>query len=87
MVSVETCNGHLSDLRQGDRIKVIRGFKDFDGDEIKPDTVWTFVSYNYFPYDDGYTFTFDEGVIRLAGIDERNVLVLENAPQYFDLLT
>lgn len=78
---------HMTDLMAGDRLRVIHPFKDFDGNSIGEGTVWTFISYSYFPYDEGYTFTFHEGVIRLAGIDDGNVEVLENASRYFELLT
>ncbi len=76
----------LSDLKAGQRIKVTQEFLDFDGQKIAVDSQWTFREYNYFPYDGGYTFYFEEGVIRLAEIDDANNAVLNSFSSYFILL-
>jgi Domain of unknown function (DUF3601) len=76
----------LSDLKAGQRTKVTQEFLDFDGQKIAVDSQWTFREYNYFPYDGGYTFYFEEGVIRLAEIDDANNAVLNSFSSYFILL-
>lgn len=76
----------LSDLKAGQRIKVTQEFLDFGGQKIAVDSQWTFKEYTYFPYDGGYTFYFDQGVIRLAEIDDMNSIVLNSFSSFFTLL-
>jgi hypothetical protein len=76
----------LSDLKAGQRIKVTQEFLDFDGQKIAVDSQWTFKEYTYFPYDGGYTFYFNEGVMRLAEIDDANSMVLNSFSSFFTLL-
>jgi Domain of unknown function (DUF3601) len=76
----------LSELKAGQQIKVTQAFLDFDGQKIAVDSQWTFREYNYFPYDGGYTFYFEKGIIRLAEIDDMNSLVLNSFASYFVLL-
>jgi len=76
----------LSDLVVGDRIKVIKEFKDFDNQQIAVGSEWTFKKYTYFPYDGGYTFYFEEGVMRMAEISEPDYYVFNHASEYFILL-
>lgn len=78
---------NLSDLVCGDRIKVIKEFKDFDNQEIPVDSEWTFQEYTYFPYDGGYTFYFQEGTMRMAEISEEDYYVFSHANEYFVLIT
>lgn len=73
-------------LQAGQQIKIIQTFKDFDDDEVKEGSNWTFKSYNYFPYDGGYTFLFEEGTIRLAEIKDNNLDVIHNGKKYFTIL-
>ncbi|NJN43131.1 MAG: DUF3601 domain-containing protein [Flammeovirgaceae bacterium] len=74
---------HISNLTEGQKIKVIKGFKDFDRKEIKAGSIWTFRSYSYFIYDGGYTVSFNEGVMRLAEIDHETDNVLSNFNESF----
>jgi Domain of unknown function (DUF3601) len=76
----------LNELLAGDRIKVIKEFKDFDNQQIAVGSEWTFKKYTYFPYDGGYTFYFEEGVIRMAEISEPDYYVFNHASEYFILL-
>lgn len=76
----------LSDLKAGERIKVTQEFLDFDGQKIAIDSQWTFKEYTYFPYDGGYTFYFDQGVIHLAEVDDMNSIVLNSFSGFFTLL-
>ena len=78
---------NLSELVQGDRIKVIKEFKDFDNQVIPVGTEWTFIDYRYFPYDGGYTFNFKEGEMRMAEISEADYYVLNHAAEFFMLIT
>jgi hypothetical protein len=77
----------LNDLLRGDRIKVIKEFKDFDNQLIPVDSEWTFKEYTYFPYDGGYTFYFEEGVMRMAEISDPDYYVFSHAPEFFVLIT
>ena len=76
----------LNDLVAGDKIRVIKEFKDFDGKAIPVDSIWTFKEYSYFPYDGGYTLYFDEGTMRMAEISESDYYVFSHAHEYFVLL-
>jgi hypothetical protein len=78
---------YLSDLAPGNKIKTIKGFKDFDGQLIPLGSEWTFIAYDYFVYDGGYTFKFEEGVIRMAEISkEEDSYVIDHATEYFKLI-
>lgn len=70
-------------MRPGQRYRVLQTFTDFDSQVVEAGRELTFSSYNYFPYDGGYTLYFDEGVIRLAQIDSENMVVLRDFPLYF----
>jgi len=87
MTNLATMYPYLSDLAPGDRIKTVKVFKDFDGQLIPVGSVWTFESYSYFVYDGGYTFTFEEGVMRMAEISNgEDSYVINHAPEYFELI-
>jgi hypothetical protein len=77
----------LSDLVPGDKIIVIKEFNDFDNQVIPVGTKWIFKEYSYFPYDGGYTFYFEEGVMRMAEISEADYYVFSHANEYFALET
>ena len=77
---------NLSDLKPGQKLRVIQDFYDFDKDLVDLNTVWTFKKSSYFPFDGGYIFEFEEGGIRLAEIDPENVQVLQNPGAYFVLV-
>lgn len=76
----------LDDLVAGERIKVIKEFSDFDNQSIPIGSEWTFKNYTYFPYDGGYTFYFEEGVMRMAEISAADYYVFSHAGEYFVLL-
>jgi hypothetical protein len=46
----------MNDLVAGDRIYVIKEFKDCDNQKIAVGSELTFKKYTYFPYDGGHTF-------------------------------
>jgi hypothetical protein len=73
----------LTHLQPGDRLRVVRGFTDFDGVAWAEGRTLEFVDYSYVPYDGGYTFTFREGVLRLAHLDAANDRVLRRPEEYF----
>jgi 8-oxo-dGTP diphosphatase len=74
----------LSHLRPGERVLVRTAFRTFDGGEIAAGRTFTFVGYTLFPYDDGYTFSFEEGGFRLSGLVAENEAVLVNeGERYF----
>jgi len=73
----------LTDLATGDRVRVIRGFTDFDGVEWREGQELEYIQYSYFPYDGGYTFQFVEGTLRLAYLSDENDEVLRSQGEYF----
>ena len=74
----------LTHLRPGERVLVRTAFRTFDGGEIAAGRTFTFVGYTFFPYDDGYTFSFEEGGFRLSGLVAENEAVLVNeGERYF----
>lgn len=73
----------LTGLQPGDRLRVIRGFTDFDGVSWAEGQALEYVGYSYFPYDGGYTFTFSEGTLRLAHVDPANRRVLGRPEEFF----
>lgn len=77
---------HLNKLMKGDRIEVIKEFKDFDNQVIPMGSTWVFKEYTYFPYDGGYTFIFEEGIMRMAEISDADYFVFCHANEYFILL-
>ena len=77
---------NLTDLKTGQKIKVIQSFLDFDHDKIEEGTEWTFIKYSYFPYDGGYTFEFQEGGMRFAEIDPSSYQVMNSPSAFFELI-
>lgn len=73
----------LTDLRPGDRLRVIRGFTDFDGVAWAEGQALEYVDHGYFPYEGGYTFSFREGTLRLASVDSGNRVVLRRPEEFF----
>jgi hypothetical protein len=74
----------LSHLRPGERVLVRTAFRTFDGDEIESGRTLTFLGYTFFPYDDGYTFSFEEGGFRLSGlVAENEAVMLNDGERYF----
>jgi len=74
----------LSHLRRGERVLVRTAFRTFDGDEIAAGRTLTFLGYTFFPYDDGYTFSFKEGGFRLSGlVAEHEAVMVNDGERYF----
>lgn len=76
----------LDDLVKGQKIRVIKSFQDFDGTKIEEGSEWTFDSYTYFAYDGGYTFTFNEGDMRMAEISPDDYYVFEHMEEFFEMI-
>ena len=74
----------LDELSKGQKVKVIKSFVDFDGTKINEGSEWTFDKYSYFPYDGGYTFYFNEGVMHMAEISPDDYYVFEHASEFFE---
>jgi Domain of unknown function (DUF3601) len=74
----------LDELIKGQKIKVIKPFVDFDGQKIELGSEWTYDRYSYFPYDGGYTFYFNEGVMRMAEISPEDYYVFEHTSEFFE---
>ncbi len=76
----------LDELIRGQKVRVIKSFQDFDGEKIGEGSEWTFDNYTYFPYDGGYTFYFNEGVMRMAEISPEDYYVFEHTSEFFELI-
>jgi hypothetical protein len=71
---------NLYSLVAGDRVRIVRAFRDFDRVEHLPGEVLTLEAHDLFPHDEGHTFRFVGGtVIRLAGVVPSDEEVLLNA--------
>lgn len=77
---------YLSELTKGQKVKVIKEFLDFDKYKIEAGRILTFKEYNYFAYDGGYIFSFEEDGFRLAEIDEDNAQVINRFSEYFEVI-
>jgi hypothetical protein len=73
----------LSELRPGDRVRVLRSFVDFDGASWEAGEVHELVDTSYFPYDGGYAFRFAARTLRLAHVHPENDRILRAADLYF----
>src|SRR5258708_1669108 len=73
----------LWDLYPGLVVRVAQGFKDYDGQEIEAGKILHFRKLDHFFYDDGYTLTFAECVIRLSGNVPANQPMVDNAANEF----
>lgn len=77
------------DLEPGKEYKVIKEFKDYDGDIIPVGWKGCYRAYNYFPYDDGLSLAFDTDdglcLIRLQMIPDAHDEIGNNLMQYFQL--
>ena len=49
----QNCGNDFDILRSGRKYKIIKAFRDFDGDYHPIDEEWTFLSYCFLPYGDG----------------------------------
>uniref|UniRef100_Q02BL7 Uncharacterized protein n=1 Tax=Solibacter usitatus (strain Ellin6076) TaxID=234267 RepID=Q02BL7_SOLUE len=67
------------DFSPGLVVRVCQSFRDYDGQEIHAGEVLHFLGSTYFPYDSGHTLTFQEKVIRLAGVVDEHELIIANA--------
>ena len=68
------------DLAQGDRVRVVRDFEDFNRQRIVAGRELTLVDDSYFPHDSAHTLTFEGNVvIRLSGDIPAQLAVIENA--------
>jgi hypothetical protein len=66
------------DFFPGLTVRVIRTFRDYDGQEIRAGEVLHFAGSSYFFYDGGHTLRFAEKTIRLAGIVEEHGPIIAN---------
>ncbi|HEV8147541.1 MAG TPA: hypothetical protein VGP79_14220 [Bryobacteraceae bacterium] len=76
---------HLSawDLFPGLEVRVVEGFSDFDRNAVNAGELLHFHDLNHFSYDDGYTITFRERIIRLSGNVDADAVILANHANRF----
>jgi hypothetical protein len=66
-------------LKAGDRIRILKTFQDFDGQEIVAGRELTLADYSVFFYYAGHTLRFTDGtVIRLSGDVPENEVIIED---------
>jgi hypothetical protein len=68
----------LWDLYPGLVVRVVQTFKDYGGGVTPAGTLLHFRKLDHFYYDDGYTITFEECVLRLSGNVFENQPIVEN---------
>ena len=69
----------VGEFEPGLVVRVKRGFRDYDGQEICAGEVLHFLDRSYFPYEGGYTLRFAEKTIRLASIVDEHEPIIANA--------
>lgn len=75
---------NILSLQPGDRVRLRRTFRDFDGATHVEGTELVLGSRDYFPHDGGYTFRFADGtMIRLAENDPSSLPVLADRDGVF----
>jgi len=75
---------HVSKFEPGDRITIEQSFTDYDGLQWDRGTVLLYGAQSYFPYEGGYTLTFDKGVMRIAeNVDAHGVIIRNEAQAFF----
>jgi hypothetical protein len=72
-------------LAEGDRVRVVRDFQDFDGQRIALGRELVLLEKSYVPYDAGFTLKFAGGVVvRLSGdVPEQRAVVDNENDAYF----
>lgn len=77
----------ITTLNTGDSIEVICDFKDYDGKLWIKGTVFSkFQQLNCVPYHGGYTFYFENAVLRLCDLEADNCDVLFKSANYFRIV-
>jgi hypothetical protein len=75
---------HVSKFQCGDRVTIVRAFTDYDGEHCPQGLELVFISQTYFPYEGGYTLTFDTRVIRIAeDVDEHGPIIRNEGQAWF----
>lgn len=74
-------------LKPGVWIRIKKTFRDIDGTEHAAGLILKLISSSCFPYDDGWTLTFDDGrVIRLSGnVPENSPIMDDKGDVYWEL--
>jgi hypothetical protein len=68
------------DLAEGDRVRIVRDFEDFNRQRILAGRELVLSGKEYFPHDCGHTLAFEGNVvIRLSGDVPAQLAVIENA--------
>ena len=77
----------ISALDKGDRIRIKREFRDYDGQKFDVGQELDYFDRNYFPYDAGHTLYFAQAVIRLTENSDEDLLIIENeGEEYFEVV-
>jgi hypothetical protein len=77
----------ISALDKGDRIRIKREFRDYDGQNFEAGRELDYFDRNYFPYDAGHILYFAQAVIRLSENGDEDLLIVENeGEEYFEVV-
>jgi hypothetical protein len=75
-------------FQPGMTIRILKPFKDYDGQEIQAGEVLHLLETSYFPYESGHTLTFAEKTIRLSGdVGEEWVIIANVHNAWYELVT
>jgi len=75
--AVEAEGESYDHLVPGHRYRVATTFTDFDGTVWREGFVFRYRTYNYFPYDEGLTLYHDQGSIRLCGLFDDQLQIMQ----------
>jgi hypothetical protein len=71
-------------LEAGDRIRIVREFRDFDGRTVESGQDLLLTKKEFFPHDGGMTLSFEGGlIVRLCENEAADEIVMVNAEQAF----
>ena len=77
-------------LEAGRRYRVIKNFRDYDGDEHPIGEMWTYLGYSFAPHDDGVSIFVairsDEWHIRLQWRKEEQADIIDALASYLSLV-
>ena len=70
-------------LTPGVAIRIVKTFRDYDGQEFAAGRILHFTSRNYAPYSDGHTVTFQEATMYLCDTDQTSAIVQNRNHEFY----
>ena len=90
-LDAQNCTSTHQHLVAGRKYRVVREFKDFDGDVHPIGEVWTFMGSSFLPYDDGLSLFVSpddkcEWHIRMQWRPEQQGEIIDSLPGYIEAI-